>query len=94
MGTTYPEPVKEFVVYTSLRALVFVGSFAIIAGVWLLASDQVPVFWVVVLAFIVSGIASYFLLNTFRAAFAARVDERAHRAAAAFDARKAREDAD
>jgi hypothetical protein len=90
----YPEPVKEFVVYTLLRLLLFVASFAIVAGVWLALSDNVPLMWAFVIAFVVSGVASYFLLNRPRESFARRVDERARRASAAFEARKAREDAD
>ena len=46
------------------------------------------------IAFVVSGVASYFILNRPRERFAQRVDERARRASAAFEARKAREDAE
>ena len=53
-----------------------------------------PLLWAVVIAFVLSGVASYFLLNRPRAAFAARVEERAARATAAFDERRAREDVD
>jgi hypothetical protein len=90
----YPEPVKEFVVYTLLRLVVFAGSFAIVSGIWLAVSDSVPVMWVLVIAFVISGVASYFLLNRQRESFARRVDERARRATAAFEAHKAREDSD
>ena len=51
----YPEPVKEFVVYTVLRLLLFAASFAIVAGIWLAVSDNVPLLWVFVIAFVVSG---------------------------------------
>jgi DNA-binding LacI/PurR family transcriptional regulator len=47
-----------------------------------------------VIALVVSGVVSYFLLNRPRDAFARRVDERARRAAAAFEAQRAREDVD
>jgi hypothetical protein len=50
--------------------------------------------WVMVISLALSGVASYFLLNRQRESFARRVDERARRAAAAFEAPKAREDAD
>jgi uncharacterized membrane protein len=86
--------VKEFVVYTALRVLLFVASFGVVLGLWALLADAVPLLWVVVIAFVLSGIASYFLLNRPRAAFAARVEERAARATAAFEERRAREDAD
>ena len=51
-------------------------------------------FWAVVLAFLVSGIGSFFILDRQREAFARRVETRAAKAAAAFEERKAREDAD
>jgi hypothetical protein len=86
--------VKEFVVYTALRILLFVASLAIVAGIWLLLDDEVPLLWVLVLGFALSGIASYFLLNRQRAAFASRVEARAQRASARFEEMRAREDVD
>lgn len=94
MVTTYPEGVKEFVVYTALRILLFLASLAVVIGVWMLVAGRVPVTWAVVIAFVVSGVASYFLLNRPRAAFARRVEERAERATAKFEEMKAREDRD
>ena len=85
---------KEFVVYTALRVLLFVASLAMVFGIWLLLADSVPVLWVVVIAFAASGVASYFLLNRPRDAFARRVEERAARATAKFEERRSREDAD
>lgn len=83
---------KEFVIYTLLRLVVLVGTFAIVAGIWLLATDTLNWLWALLIAFVVSGIASYTLLNRQRMAFAARVDARAQKAAAAFDAMKSKED--
>ena len=84
---------KEFAVYTAMRVLLFLAAFGVIVGIWGLASDEgVPLFWAVILAFLVSGIASYFVLDRQRVAFARRVEERAARASAAFEERKARED--
>ena len=94
MVANYPDPVKEFVVYTALRLVMFAAAFAIIAGIWLAVSDNVPVLWALVIAMVVSGVASYVLLDRQRERFARRVDERARRATAAFEAMKAREDAD
>lgn len=86
---------KEFVVYTALRIVLFLASLAIVVGVWALVADnEVNLFWAVVLSFLVSGVASYYLLDRYRAAFAQRVEERAAKASAAFEARKAREDQD
>jgi 4-amino-4-deoxy-L-arabinose transferase-like glycosyltransferase len=94
MVANYPDLVKEFAVYTALRLLLFAASFAIVAGIWLAVADSVPVLWVLVIALVVSGVASYFVLNRPRESFAQRVDERARRASAAFEAHKAREDVD
>ena len=94
MVGNYPEPVKEFVVYTLLRLVLFAASFAIVAGIWLAVADSVPVLWVLLIALATSGIASYYLLNRQRESLARRVDDRARRASAAFEAHKAREDVD
>lgn len=83
---------KEFLVYTGLRLLLFVASLLLVIGVWALVSDSVNALWAVVLAFLISGVTSYYLLDRYRAAFARRVEERASRASRAFEERKARED--
>ncbi len=85
---------KEFLVYTGLRAGIFLASLLVVGGAWALVTgdDQVPVLWVVLLAFLISGVASLFLLNRQREAFARRVEDRADRATARFEAAKAKED--
>lgn len=84
---------KEFVVYTALRALLFVATVAIVAGIWLALNDgAVNWFYAVVLSFLLSGVASFVLLNGQRARFAQRVEERAARAAARFEDSRAKED--
>ncbi len=86
---------KEFLVYTGMRIVLFLASFGVVIGIWSLVTDgQVPVFWTLILALVISGVLSYYVLNRQRAAFAERVEERASRAAAAFEAHKAREDSD
>lgn len=86
---------KEFVVYTVMRVVLFLASFGIVVGVMALAFDgRYNLFWAVILAFLISGIASYFVLNAQREAFAQRVESRAAKASAAFEERKAREDQD
>lgn len=85
---------KEFVVYTALRVLLFLATFGVLLGGWVLVADEANVFICVVLAFVISGIGSYFLLERQRAAFAQRVEARAERATAAFEERKAKEDVD
>lgn len=87
---------KEFLVYTAMRVALFFGALAIVVGVWsLFAGDEgVPALWAVVVALVVSGVTSYFLLQRQRDAFAQRVQSRADKAAAALEARRSREDAD
>ena len=85
---------KEFLVYTALRVLLFIGMVGLVLGVWTLldGDGRVNMIWPVVIAFALSGVASYFLLNRQRDAFARKVEERATRASAAFEERRARED--
>ncbi|PUA82686.1 DUF4229 domain-containing protein [Nocardioides currus] len=86
---------KEFAVYTGLRILLFVASLITVMLIWSLFTDgRVSAIWPVVIAFAVSGVLSYFLLNRQRDAFARKVEERASRAASAFEQRNAREDTD
>ena len=85
---------KEFLVYTGLRILLFIAMVGLVVGVWTLldGDGRTNLLWPVVIAFALSGVASYFLLNRQRDAFARKVEERAARASAAFDERRARED--
>ena len=85
---------KEFWIYTGLRIVLFLASLALVSGAWLLVTDSVPVVWAVAIAFVVSGIGSYVLLNRQREAFARRVDERARRMSVRFEEMKAKEDVD
>jgi CHASE1-domain containing sensor protein len=86
--------VKEFVIYTALRIGLFVTSLVVVVGVWMLIAGEVPLLWAVVIAFVMSGLASYFLLNRQREAFARRVERRAERVQERFEEMKSREDAD
>ena len=86
---------KEFAVYTALRIVLFLASFGVVAGVMALVFDgRINLFWAVVVAFLVSGVSSYYILERQREAFARRVEARAAKAAAAFEERRAREDTD
>ena len=85
---------KELVVYTALRLVLLVASVAVVAGLWTLVTGGVDVFWSLVIGFVISGVGSYYVLNPQREAFARRVEERASRASAKFEQRKAREDRD
>jgi uncharacterized membrane protein YfcA len=86
--------VKEFVVYTGLRILLFLATLGVVLGAWVLLADEANLFVAVVIAFVVSGVGSYYLLERQRSAFASRVEARAERASAAFEERRAREDVD
>ena len=85
---------KEFVVYTGLRLLLFAATFGVVVGVWLLVTGEANVLVAVIVGFVASGVGSYFLLDRQREALARRVEVRAERATRAFEERKAREDQD
>lgn len=85
---------KEFVVYTGLRLLLFAATFGVVVGVWLLVAGEANVLVAVIVGFVASGVGSYFLLDRQREALARHVEARAERASRAFEDRKAREDAD
>jgi ABC-type bacteriocin/lantibiotic exporter with double-glycine peptidase domain len=86
--------VKEFVIYTAMRVLLFVTSLFVVVGVWMLITGEVPLLWAVIIAFVASGIGSYFLLNRQREAFARRVEQRAQRVSTRYEALRSREDPD
>lgn len=87
---------KEFAVYTLARIGIFVASYAMIAGVYLLVTggDSIPLLWPLLVAAAVSAVASYYLLRGQRERFAAAVQHRAENASARFEARRAKEDTD
>ncbi len=87
---------KEFWVYTGLRLGMFAATFAVVAGAWALIAgrNSVPLIWVTVIAFLVSGVASYTLLNRQREALARRVNDRAQTARRRFEELKSKEDDD
>lgn len=94
MVAAYPGPVKEFLVYSLMRLVLFAAAFALIVGIWAIFDDTINLLVVLVLALVVSGVTSYFLLNRQRDALARRVESRAAAASEAFERRKAREDVD
>ena len=87
---------KDFAVYTLARLGLFVASFAVIAGAWMLVtgSDRVPVLGPLLLSALVSAVASYYLLQGPRSRFAARVEARAAAASRRFEQARAKEDRD
>lgn len=87
---------KEFAVYTVARIALFVASYAVIAGAYVLVSgtNSVPLVWPLLLAAVVSAVASLYLLKGPRARFAARVEERASNISRRFEEARAKEDQD
>ena len=83
---------KEFWIYTGLRLALFIGAFCAVFGIWLLFSDSVNLLVVVIVAFLLSGLGSYVLLERQRSAFAARVETRAGRMSEKFDEMRGKED--
>ena len=85
---------KEFWIYTGLRIALFLGSFAVVFGIWAALTGNVPVLWAVVIAFALSGVGSYYLLAPQREAFARRVDARAQKASEKIEEMRSKEDTD
>jgi ABC-type bacteriocin/lantibiotic exporter with double-glycine peptidase domain len=86
--------VKEFAIYTAARLGLFLVSYVVIVGVYLLVSGdrQIPLFWPFLLAIVVSAIASVYLLRAQRERFAQAVQRRAERASARFEQIRSKED--
>jgi hypothetical protein len=84
--------VKEFVIYTALRLLMFVATAALVFGIWLAVAGHASIMWVLLIALVVSGALSYVVLNRQRTALARHVDARARRASENFEKMRAKED--
>jgi len=86
--------VKEFLVYTALRILLFLAALGVVLGLWVLVAGEANLLAGFVIAMLISGVGSYVLLNGPREALARKVDERARAATSRFEEMKSREDAD
>ena len=86
--------VKEFAVYTVARLGLFVASYALVVGVYLLVSggDQIPLFWPFLLAVVISAVASVYLLRGQRERFARVVQRRAEAASRRLEESRSKED--
>jgi hypothetical protein len=71
--------VREFAVYTASRLGLFVGSYLLIVGIYLLVTggDSLPLFWPILLAAVISSVASVTMLSGQRDRFAAVIERRA-----------------
>lgn len=85
---------KEFWIYTLLRLVLFFASLGIVVGVWVLVAGEVPLLWAIVIAFLASGLGSYFLLDRQREALARRVQVRADNMSTKLDEMRSKEDVD
>ena len=84
---------KEFAIYTLMRLLLFVATYAVLAGAWVALFGRGGLLLVPFLAaIIISSIASLKLLAPQRERFAAVVEARAQRATRRFEEIKSRED--
>ncbi len=92
--TAYPEPVKEFWIYTLARIALLLVTWAAITGAWILIAGKVAPGLTLLIAFVVTGIASYFVLRGPREALARRVEERASRAVDRYEEMRSKEDAE
>lgn len=85
---------KEFVIYTTSRLGLFVASYALVIGVYLLTTgaDEIPMFWPFLVAIVISSISSVYLLKAQRARFADVVGRRADAATRRFEEGRSKED--
>lgn len=81
-------------VYTVARLGLFVGAFAVVAGLSMLVTDTMPVLWSLLIAAVVSSVASVYLLKPQRERFAAVIERRANAASRKFEEARAKEDTD
>jgi hypothetical protein len=88
--------VKEFLVYTAARLLVFVACYALVVGGYVLVDRDgpIPVLWPLLVAAVLSAVVSAYLLRGMRERFAAQVQGRAERMSQRFEEMKAKEDTD
>lgn len=89
----YHGGVKEFVRYNVLRLLLMISWICVVLAIWFLVDDDVTssdTLIALVIAFIGSGVSSWWLLAAQREALAARIGQRADTAASKYqDMRKA-----
>ncbi|CAN5445224.1 hypothetical protein BH11ACT8_BH11ACT8_20530 [soil metagenome] len=92
--TAYPEPVKEFWVYTLARIALLLVTWGALTGAWILITGKAAPGLTLVIAFVVTGIGSYYVLRGPREALARKVDARASRAVQRFEEGRSKEDVD
>ncbi len=87
---------KEFLVYTLLRLGLFAVTWVVLVGTYAAVSDQDAPYallgWPLLVALVVSSVASIYLLRGPRQRFAAVVERRAAAASRRFEAARSKED--
>jgi hypothetical protein len=88
--------VKGFLVYTVARFGVFLATYALVVGVYLLVTDSssLPILWPLLVAAVLSTLVSVYLLRGQRDRLAAGVQSRAERMTARFEQMRSKEDTD
>ncbi|TCC59681.1 DUF4229 domain-containing protein [Kribbella pittospori] len=82
---------KEFAIYTGLRAALFAVCFAV---VWFALNAQLSVFPLLLLALIVSSILSIFVLRAARERLAGQIERRATKMSQRIEQARSAEDED
>lgn len=83
---------KQFWIYNLMRFVMLLTSLVIVIGVWSLLADEVPFLWALIVAFVISGVSSWFLLAPQREALALVLQERSTKASEKFEEFKAQGD--
>lgn len=87
---------KVFAVYTLARLGLFLAAYGLIwlvFGHWI-AWNSLSALYTAIIAMVISSLVAFATLSSLRDRLAVQVEQRAHRAKAAFDARRSAEDDD
>ncbi|HZO70130.1 MAG: DUF4229 domain-containing protein [Kribbellaceae bacterium] len=82
---------REFAIYTGLRLVLFAGAFGLL---WVLLHNQLTVFPILLIALMISSIASIFVLRAARDRLAGTIEDRATRISRRLDESRRAEDTD
>jgi Protein of unknown function (DUF4229) len=82
---------REFAIYTGLRLVLFAGAFGLL---WVLLHNQLTVFPILLIALMISSIASIFVLRAARDRLAGTIEDRATRITRRLDESRRAEDTD
>lgn len=85
---------KEFWVYNLARIALLAVTWLVVTAAWVLISGEVSPVATLLVAFVLSGIGSYFVLRAPREALARKIELRASRAVERFEESRAKEDVD